>query len=121
MNNNIEFKVDSFSGLATLFEYAGLLKSTEVRYVDNKVTHHIGLKSQDDIERFIEYIPDWQADCFGNIASLAKALFYCDLEELKPLDISNLMGLLVALGEIGSYLTNETMEMSKDNTFPMSV
>ena len=39
----------------------------------------------------------------------------------KPLDISNLMGLLVALGEIGSYLTNETMEMSKDNTFPMSV
>lgn len=118
MNNNIEFKFNSFSGLATLFEYAGLLKSVDVKYIDNKLTHYIGLKSKEDIERFIGYIPNWQVDCFENVLSIAKALFYCDYKELNPSDINNLMGLLVALGEIGSYLTNETMGMSKDNTFP---
>lgn len=114
--NNVNFEINSFSSLKTMVEYGLLLKGMETKAVDGKLVNYIGLKTPEDIKKFLNDTALWPVDCFEWIKSTAKTLYYCDMDELTPLDISNVLSLIIGLSEVGNYITVGRQDMTPENT-----
>lgn len=116
--NNVNFEINSFSSFKTMVEYGLLLKGVETKAVDGQIINCIGLKTPEDIKKFLSDSSLWPIDCFDWIKSIAKTLYYCDIEELATLDISNVLSLIIGLSEIGNYITVGLQDMTPENTIP---
>lgn len=116
--NNVNFEINSFSSLKTMVEYGLLLKEADTKAVDGKLVNYIGLKTPEDIKKFLSDSSLWPIDCFEWIKSTAKTLYYCDMDELTPLDISNILSLIIGLSEVGDYITAGLQNMTPENTRP---
>lgn len=101
-----------------MVEYGLLLKGVETKAVDGKLVNYIGLKTPEDIKKFLNDTALWPVDCFEWIKSTAKTLYYCDMDELTPLDISNVLSLIIGLSEVGNYITVGRQDMTPENTKP---
>lgn len=101
-----------------MFEYGLLLKGVETKAVDGQIINCIGLKTPEDIKKFLSDSSFWPIDCFDWIKSVAKTLYYCDIEELSTLDISNVLSLIIGLSEVGNYITVGRQDMTPENTRP---
>lgn len=112
----IEFKINSFSSLATMVEYGLLLKEAKKKFISGNVANYINLSNKEDIEKFLLNVSLWPTDCFEWITSIAKSLYYCDIKELNDTDIKNILSLIAGLGEIGNFITDESCDMTKENT-----
>ena len=71
---------------------------------------------KEDIENFLLIVSLRPTDCFEWITSIAKSLYYCDIKELNDTDIKNILSLIAGLGEIGNFITDESCDMTKENT-----
>ena len=101
-----------------MVEYGLLLKGAETKAVDGQIINCIGLKASEDIKKFLSDSSLWPIDCFDWIKSIAKTLYYCDIEELATLDISNVLSLIIGLSEVGNYITVGLQDMTPENTIP---
>lgn len=99
-----------------MVEYGLLIKGVETKAVDGKLVNYIGLKTPEDIKKFLNDTALWPVDCFEWIKSTAKTLYYCDMDELTPLDISNVLSLIIGLSEVGNYITVGRQDMTSENT-----
>ena len=116
--DNVNFKINSFSSLKTMFEYGMLFREVDTKAVDGKLVNYINLKDQKDISAFFNDSNLWAIDCFEWIKSMAKTLCYCDMEELDNLDISNVLSLIIGLSEIGNCVAVGLQDMTPENTRP---